>query len=467
MSQSSSSSSPLTATSSLITPISSTTIPLLPANRSISSAGPQHQQSQHMYYQVIDADGKPLHLNQLVYNEAGQPIRRKRAQVKNACVNCQKACKKCDDGRPCQRCIKYGLQDTCQSSKRKERKKGIKRGPYKKRTKQQQQQQYTPLHHHSQPASQALASASPAAASPAVTAMSSPAIDSITFPHHSGQQPRGLPADAQHQQALQPPHSLPGPSQHVSGAAVAAAVVYHNTGKHRRERSFTTSATYQPPPPHPIATTAVAQQNHHHHQHHHHLSHLGIHGQSDSSTGGSPMFVPHRRCTSMHAASAGTLDFRLPPMTSSTSPSNASSPSQAPAALRHQYNQKLAPSAWQAVNGSYPTRPLGLSSSSASSTPSPPTTSIDVAKSLAVPSCKDTISPHYHWLNADKAQTIWNATLPSAVAIGGRNKLDKYSASAKPSPVLPPLSQLVGDKLASLSLVSNPAQSPRTPTAVV
>lgn len=50
-------------------------------------------------------------------------------------VNCQKACKKCDDGRPCERCITYGITDTCRSSARKERKKGIKRGPYKKRTK--------------------------------------------------------------------------------------------------------------------------------------------------------------------------------------------------------------------------------------------------------------------------------------------------------------------------------------------
>ncbi|RUS12897.1 hypothetical protein BC938DRAFT_478309, partial [Jimgerdemannia flammicorona] len=47
--------------------------------------------------------------------------------------NCQKACKKCDEGRPCQRCIKYGLTDTCIDSTRKERKKGIKRGPYKRR----------------------------------------------------------------------------------------------------------------------------------------------------------------------------------------------------------------------------------------------------------------------------------------------------------------------------------------------
>ncbi|KAF9102132.1 hypothetical protein BGX27_011166 [Mortierella sp. AM989] len=57
----------------------------------------------------------------------------KRRQVKNACVNCQKACKKCDEGRPCARCIKYGLVDTCVDSTRKVRKKGIKRGPYKRR----------------------------------------------------------------------------------------------------------------------------------------------------------------------------------------------------------------------------------------------------------------------------------------------------------------------------------------------
>ncbi|KAI9593719.1 hypothetical protein BDF19DRAFT_481038 [Syncephalis fuscata] len=59
----------------------------------------------------------------------------KRKQVKNACVNCQKACKKCDDGRPCQRCVKYNLVDTCVNSPRKERKKGVKRGPYKRRQK--------------------------------------------------------------------------------------------------------------------------------------------------------------------------------------------------------------------------------------------------------------------------------------------------------------------------------------------
>ena len=62
-----------------------------------------------------------------------QPTRTKRRQVKNACTNCQKACKKCDDARPCLRCVKYGIAEECVDSQRKERQKGIKRGPYKKR----------------------------------------------------------------------------------------------------------------------------------------------------------------------------------------------------------------------------------------------------------------------------------------------------------------------------------------------
>ncbi|KAI9266648.1 hypothetical protein BDA99DRAFT_558702 [Phascolomyces articulosus] len=74
--------------------------------------------------------GMPVATATTELNAQGKP---KRKQVKNACVNCQKACKKCDDGRPCQRCVKYGLQETCVNSVRKERKKGIKRGPYKKR----------------------------------------------------------------------------------------------------------------------------------------------------------------------------------------------------------------------------------------------------------------------------------------------------------------------------------------------
>lgn len=60
-------------------------------------------------------------------------LKLKRKQVKNACTNCQKACKKCDDERPCPRCVKYGIADDCVDSVRKERRKGIKRGSYKKK----------------------------------------------------------------------------------------------------------------------------------------------------------------------------------------------------------------------------------------------------------------------------------------------------------------------------------------------
>lgn len=60
-------------------------------------------------------------------------VKPKRKQVKNACVHCQKACKKCDDGRPCQRCLKHNLADTCRNSIRKERQKGMRRGPYKRK----------------------------------------------------------------------------------------------------------------------------------------------------------------------------------------------------------------------------------------------------------------------------------------------------------------------------------------------
>lgn len=47
----------------------------------------------------------------------------RRNQVKVACVNCKKACKKCDQGRPCQRCIKLGLESSCVDAPRKSRKK--------------------------------------------------------------------------------------------------------------------------------------------------------------------------------------------------------------------------------------------------------------------------------------------------------------------------------------------------------
>ncbi|KAI0754195.1 hypothetical protein C8Q80DRAFT_1265868 [Daedaleopsis nitida] len=65
-----------------------------------------------------------------------QPVpKAKRKQVKMACTNCASACKRCDEARPCERCIKYGFAETCVDGIRKERKKGIKRGPYKRKNK--------------------------------------------------------------------------------------------------------------------------------------------------------------------------------------------------------------------------------------------------------------------------------------------------------------------------------------------
>lgn len=76
----------------------------------------------------------PMGGNFMLHYDVHRPSQKpKRKQVKNACVNCQKACKRCDEGRPCSRCIKYGLSATCQDSARKERKRGVKRGPYKRR----------------------------------------------------------------------------------------------------------------------------------------------------------------------------------------------------------------------------------------------------------------------------------------------------------------------------------------------
>ncbi|WWD00934.1 hypothetical protein V866_007872 [Kwoniella sp. B9012] len=65
--------------------------------------------------------------------DTGTVGRKKRIQVRIACTHCQKACKKCSNTRPCERCVKYGLSD-CVDSTRKPRKTGIKRGPYKRRS---------------------------------------------------------------------------------------------------------------------------------------------------------------------------------------------------------------------------------------------------------------------------------------------------------------------------------------------
>ncbi|KAG0279734.1 hypothetical protein BGZ96_001840 [Linnemannia gamsii] len=122
--------------SSLVPPLSDTHYAqyhqlLGPSAFSSAQSSPYHSNHSTPYSSM---PGSPTQeYQQLGGSPLGQGQKPKRRQVKNACVNCQKACKKCDEGRPCSRCIKYGLTETCVDSTRKVRKKGIKRGPYKRR----------------------------------------------------------------------------------------------------------------------------------------------------------------------------------------------------------------------------------------------------------------------------------------------------------------------------------------------
>ncbi|KAI9335947.1 hypothetical protein BDR26DRAFT_865400 [Obelidium mucronatum] len=61
--------------------------------------------------------------------------KQRRPQAKNACVNCKKSCKKCENVRPCPRCIQRGIADSCRDSERKVRKGGELRGPYRRKDK--------------------------------------------------------------------------------------------------------------------------------------------------------------------------------------------------------------------------------------------------------------------------------------------------------------------------------------------
>ncbi|VDB86808.1 unnamed protein product [Peniophora sp. CBMAI 1063] len=60
------------------------------------------------------------------------PTSATRSHVKVACSNCNKAGKRCDDARPCGRCVATGRDESCVSNVHKARPKGYKRGPYKK-----------------------------------------------------------------------------------------------------------------------------------------------------------------------------------------------------------------------------------------------------------------------------------------------------------------------------------------------
>ena len=131
--------SPITSSSALLHSIRSPSdqlipgIPSPPSSESPSQTSPSEMNNFQQYHQF---EGQPpvyrFHDESHEHGPNGS-TRPKRRQVKNACTNCQKACKKCDDARPCLRCVKYGIGDGCVNSQRKERKKGVKRGPYKKR----------------------------------------------------------------------------------------------------------------------------------------------------------------------------------------------------------------------------------------------------------------------------------------------------------------------------------------------
>ncbi|KAJ6497750.1 hypothetical protein C8R45DRAFT_1094089 [Mycena sanguinolenta] len=82
---------------------------------------------------ILDSPGpSDTLLHMYTFSSASQTVRL-RKQVKIACTKCQKAGKKCDLARPCLRCTKYRFPEECVDAQRKERQKGAKRGPYKKR----------------------------------------------------------------------------------------------------------------------------------------------------------------------------------------------------------------------------------------------------------------------------------------------------------------------------------------------
>lgn len=63
------------------------------------------------------------HSAQPVSSSSNDPtVKRRRKKASRACSHCQKAHLTCDDSRPCQRCVKRGLEDTCTDGARKKAK---------------------------------------------------------------------------------------------------------------------------------------------------------------------------------------------------------------------------------------------------------------------------------------------------------------------------------------------------------
>ena len=83
--------------------------------------------SNHDYFQISSLNDNSMkrsvacqtigeyELNEIKY-------RPKRSLVKIACIHCKKACKKCDDSRPCGRCVRSGNSESCVDAPRKKRK---------------------------------------------------------------------------------------------------------------------------------------------------------------------------------------------------------------------------------------------------------------------------------------------------------------------------------------------------------
>ncbi|KAJ3235142.1 hypothetical protein HDU81_000809 [Chytriomyces hyalinus] len=59
--------------------------------------------------------------------------RRRRKQCRSACVHCKRSNKKCEDVRPCLRCVQNGMEDSCQDAPRKARHGQRGRGPYRRK----------------------------------------------------------------------------------------------------------------------------------------------------------------------------------------------------------------------------------------------------------------------------------------------------------------------------------------------
>jgi hypothetical protein len=85
----------------------------------------QYQLSYVQTPTIIDCPSHPHSATPSEVDADENDKHQKRKQVKSACSNCQKACKKCDTVRPCPRCIRYGIQDSCMDTVRKERNKGV------------------------------------------------------------------------------------------------------------------------------------------------------------------------------------------------------------------------------------------------------------------------------------------------------------------------------------------------------